>query len=225
MVPCYNAARYLDEALASVWAQQVPNVDVVVVDDGSTDGSAAVAAEHGPAVTVLGQPNLGISAARNRGIFAARGELIAFLDADDVWTPGSLAARLAALEADPAAECAAGLVEQFVSPDVSPDVAKRLVYVAAPSRGRVAGTMLLRRSVFERVGLFDGSFDVGETIDWVSRADAAGVRTAPLCAVVLRRRIHGANMVRRAERLHADYLRVLRASIDRRRQRSEDAVA
>ena len=220
VVPCFNAAPYLAEALSSVAAQQVADVEVLVVDDGSTDGSGDVARAHPVGAVVHRQDNAGISAARNLGVARARGALVTFLDADDVWTPGSLRARLAALDADPAAGAAAGLVEQFVSPDLPPDVRAHLAVPAAPSRGRVAGALLLRRETVDRIGPFDAGYRLGETIDWVARADAAGVRFADVPAIVLRRRVHGANSVRKAEQLRADYLRVLRASIDRRRQQA-----
>jgi glycosyltransferase involved in cell wall biosynthesis len=88
VIPCYNTERYLGDALRSVLTQDVPPLEVLVIDDGSTDGSAALAASFGPPVRVLSQPNCGVSAARNHGLREARGEWIAFLDADDVWVPG-----------------------------------------------------------------------------------------------------------------------------------------
>ena len=217
IVPCHDAARYIDEALASVAAQGVPDLEVLVIDDGSTDDSAAVAARHGGAVRVHSQPNAGAAAARNRGLELARGALVAFLDADDVWTPNSLGDRLAALDAEPDAGYAAGLVQQFVSPDFPAESRSHLAEFVEVSAGRVAGGMLVRRSVIESVGHFDAAYRSGEVIDWVARADAAGVRAALVPRVVLRRRIHAANSTRRNARLPGDYLRMLRSSIARQR--------
>jgi glycosyltransferase involved in cell wall biosynthesis len=90
VIPCYNGARFLREALDSVLAQTHPAREVIVVDDGSTDDSAAVAASYGPPVRVIRQPNQGESVARNRGIDAAEGDWVAFLDADDWWLPEKL---------------------------------------------------------------------------------------------------------------------------------------
>ena len=88
--------------------------------------------------------------------------------------------------------------------------------------GRLAGALLLRRQVFARVGDFDTGFAVGETMDWIARAEEQGVALGQVDGVVLRRRIHSANTVRKTERLHADYLRLLRASLLRRRSTPTD---
>jgi GT2 family glycosyltransferase len=101
VIPCYNGARFLRETLASVTRQTYPADEVIVVDDGSTDGSAAIAEAFGPPVCVVRQPNQGESAARNRGIALARGEWVALLDADDLWEPTKLARQGAALRFAP----------------------------------------------------------------------------------------------------------------------------
>lgn len=105
VIPVWNAARYLPQTLQSVLRQTRPPEEIVVVDDGSTDESAAVAEKFGTGVRVLRQDNRGESAARNRGIEAAQGDWIAFLDADDLWHPEKLARQLAAIQADPAVDC------------------------------------------------------------------------------------------------------------------------
>jgi glycosyltransferase involved in cell wall biosynthesis len=220
IVPCHNAGRYLAEALSSACAQVPPPADILVIDDGSTDNSAEIADSFGPLVRCIRQENRGISEARNRGIALAHGTWLAFLDADDIWTADSLSARMAALAADESVECASGLVEQFISPELPEEIRRGLVCPAEASAARVAGAMLLRREVFDRVGLFDASFRVGETLDWVARADAAGVITRQVDSVVLHRRIHDANTTARNARLTTDYLRVLKASLDRRRRAS-----
>lgn len=97
VVPCYNGARFLRETLESALAQTHPPLEVIVVDDGSTDDSAAIAASLGPPVRVIRQANQGESVARNRGIDEACGDWLAFLDADDLWHPRKLAAQLAAV--------------------------------------------------------------------------------------------------------------------------------
>jgi glycosyltransferase involved in cell wall biosynthesis len=105
VIPCYNAARYLHETLSSAMAQTHPPCEILVVDDGSTDESGAIARSFGPAVRVVRQPNAGESSARNRGISLARGEWIAFLDADDVWVPEKLERQLEACERTPDSVC------------------------------------------------------------------------------------------------------------------------
>lgn len=221
IVPCYNAERYLGEALESVLTQ--PEVaEVLLVDDGSTDGSVAVAESFGSRVQLTRQANGGASAARNSGVQRAGGDFIAFLDADDVWTDGSLAVRVAALEASGRDDGVSGLTQQFLSPELSLADRTRLLCPDAPVHAHVPGALLVRRTVFARVGLFDEQYRTGEMLDWVSRASAAGVVLAYIDALVMRRRIHATNTVHRQEALHGDYLRVLKASIARRRMASVD---
>lgn len=100
VIPCYNASRFLRETLDSAIGQTHPPLEILVIDDGSTDDSANIARSYGPPVRVISQPNQGESVARNRGIDEARGEWIAFLDADDVWLPEKLARQLAAVDSD-----------------------------------------------------------------------------------------------------------------------------
>jgi glycosyltransferase involved in cell wall biosynthesis len=217
IMPCYNAARYVGEALRSVCGQSPRPIEVIVIDDGSTDESAAIAEGFGPLVRCARQENRGISDARNRGLALARGNVIAFLDADDVWTADSLTRRAEVLDTDTEADCVAGLVEQFVSPELPDEIRARLVCPEGASAARAAGSLLIRRRVFDRIGVFDPSFRIGETIDWIARADAAGVAMRTVDAIVLRRRLHDQNTGVRNAHLRSEYLRVLKAALDRRR--------
>ena len=119
LIPCYNAAPYIEEALVSVFCQGVDLHEVVVIDDGSTDGGADRVRAFDDRVRVHRQANTGISGARNAALALATGDLIAFLDADDVWPDGSLRARREALLTDDSIEYAYGWVEQFVSPELA----------------------------------------------------------------------------------------------------------
>jgi glycosyltransferase involved in cell wall biosynthesis len=214
IIPCRDAARYLAAALASVGAQSRPADEVIVIDDGSTDDSAAIAAAT-PGVRLLRQAPHGIGAARNAGLAEATGSVIGFLDADDLWPPDSLRRRLEALAADPPLAGVVGRVEQFLSPELLGCTA--FAMPAEPMVARLAGAMLLRRTVFDLVGGFEPVVTLGETIDLVARIDEAGLRLATLDEVVLRRRVHGANTVLTQRDKQVDYLRVLKAALDRRR--------
>lgn len=217
VIPCFNAGRYIGEAIESVLSQTVPGDEILIVDDGSSDDSAKVIAQFASHVRYFRQDNQGISAARNNGLARATGACIAFLDADDLWTPDSLAGRRQRLVETTDLDYVYGWVEPFVSPDMDPDAQKMVGTLPATQPGRVAGTMLVRRRVFETVGLFDANFKIGETMDWVARVDAAGHQSADIGQVVLRRRVHGANTVIKQRKMQGDYLRVLRAAIERRR--------
>lgn len=107
LIPAYNAAATIGDTLESLRAQTFTNWEAIVIDDGSTDGTArAIAALHDPRIRVFRYPNAGQAESRNRALQWAKGELIAFLDADDWWTPDKLQDQWAALEADPAAAVA-----------------------------------------------------------------------------------------------------------------------
>lgn len=101
IMPAYNARPYIAEAMQSVLSQDYPNIELIVVDDGSVDGSAECAKMFGDRVKVIRQANAGVAAARNKGLDEAKGELIAFLDADDVWLPGKISAQVEYLRQHP----------------------------------------------------------------------------------------------------------------------------
>jgi GT2 family glycosyltransferase len=214
IIPCRNAAPYLAAALASVRAQSRPAEEIIVVDDGSTDASAAIAAAV-PGVLLCRQPPRGIGAARNAGLERAEGAVIGFLDADDLWPRDSLRCRLRALEAGPALDGVCGRVAQFLSPELAGSAT--FAVPAQAMLARLAGAMLLRRRVFDCVGPFDAALTLGETIDLVARIEAAGLRIGAIEEVVLHRRIHGANTVLTRRAGQRDYLKILKAALDRRR--------
>lgn len=211
VVPCYNNAAFVAEAIASIIAQSVPPAQVIVVDDGSTDASAAQVARFAPAVTLLRQPNRGAAAARNTGVAAAIHPLVAFLDADDAWPHDRLAVMLAA-QAAANADLVFGAVRQClgsVGPAAPPHGA------AIP--GRLPGSMLLKRCLFTTIGAFDESLRSAEMIDWVARATAFGITQASVPDIVLYRRIHGANMMLTAPDPDRGAFTALRRAVARRR--------
>jgi glycosyltransferase involved in cell wall biosynthesis len=218
VMPCFNYASFIAEAIGSVFAQGIEKIQLIVVDDGSTDASADIALGLDRRVECIRQPNAGAAAARNTGIARARGKYLAFLDADDVWTPGSLAARLELLRAGQ--ECVYGACQAFLSPEMPEAEARRFGALPPPMPGRLPGTVLLTRTAFDRVGLFDTSVKLGDMFDWFARAEVARLATASIDRIVLRRRIHGANISIRLKGDNREYLKALKASLHRRREAS-----
>ncbi|HEX4271209.1 MAG TPA: glycosyltransferase family A protein [Rhizomicrobium sp.] len=214
VVPCFNTERYVAEALDSVLAQPVRGVQVIVIDDGSTDRSAEIIRAHDDRIEYRRQANGGIGAARNAGIALARGTYLTFLDADDIWTPGSLPLRLERLRG---AECVYGGVEHFISPEIQGEARERLGALPATMTARFAGAMLIEKRAFDRVGPFDAGLKMGEMMDWVSRAELAGVTTVLIDDIVLRRRIHGSNTVLRLKNQKGEYLRALKGALEHKR--------
>jgi glycosyltransferase involved in cell wall biosynthesis len=218
IIPAYDAARHVAEAIESALAQDLRPAEVVVVDDGSTDGTAEVVRRF-EAVSLVQQPNAGAGAARNTGVERATGELYAFLDADDVWLPGKLRAQVEALHQRPDADGAFSGIEEFHSPEL--DEAGRLAHPLRPGVhvARVVSGLLVRARAFARVGPFrDGADEGGELIDWLLRADEAGLELVAIPEVHVRRRIHATNMgVRAGGGQRAEYVRSLKRALDRRR--------
>ncbi len=209
IIPAYNAARFVGEAIESVLAQTYPAGEIVVIDDGSVDETAAVASRYA-GVRVIRQENRGIGRTRNRGMGETTGELVAFLDADDLWLPAKLQRQVEWLRANPECDMVFTWVTQFRQ-----DEPEKLV--GAPMRGIFAGTMLIRRASFARVGEFESQYRVGEFIDWYARAQDLGLRGGIIDEVLLRRRIHGENTGVRERQHQAHFARVAKAALDRRR--------
>ena len=216
IIPAYNAGRYLAEAIESILAQSLRPAEIVVVDDGSTDETHVVVKRFGAAVRYAFQPHAGIGAARNRGVELAGGEMLAFLDADDLWTPSKLACQMAAFASAPPPDLVFGQVVQFPSPEIAEEVVKKIAFVAQPTPGYLPSAMLLRRETFLRVGPFATHWEVGEWVDWYVRAIDLGLRSLMLPEVVQRRRIHDTNQGIRKRDAQTEYVRIVKASLDRR---------
>lgn len=217
MIGAYNARPYLGEAIESVFAQGYRPIELIVVDDGSTDGTDDVAHAFGDRLRFVQQERGGNGAARNTAVGLAQGDYLSFLDADDRFTPGKTESQMAALDADPALDMVFGHVREFISPELDPELKAQIRNPAPVSRWAAPNLMLIRRRSFEKVGLFATDIRVGVTVDWYARANEAGLRSLVLPDVVLERRLHGANNGIREQDARAQYIRVLKASIDRRR--------
>ena len=215
IIPVYNAERYLRAAIESVLTQTVLPFEIIVVDDGSTDASGTVARRFVPNVRVVTQPNEGPAAARNCGVSLARGDYLAFLDADDLWVDNKLQRQLHALTTNPALAMVFGQVEQFYSSELSqqatlPDLGQRHLLA-----GIHVGAMLIRRAAFARIGLFDPQWQVAEFMEWYGRAQALGVKSLVLPDLVMRRRIHTTNLGIRAHHLaRREYLQLAKRRVD-----------
>lgn len=206
VIPVRNGEQFLTEAIESVLGQSRPPLEVIVVDDGSSDSTSDVAQAFGSRVRYVPQPPLGVAAALNCGVGLVRGKLLAFLDADDVWGDNKLELQVAAFRDHPEIDAVFG---HLANVGEAGDVRETFA-------GWSRGTMLIRMEAFARVGPFK-QWRLGEFIEWYARAVDLGLTLLMLPELVLMRRVHDANVgvQRRDER--SEYARVLKAVLDRRR--------
>jgi glycosyltransferase involved in cell wall biosynthesis len=223
IIPAYNRERYLAETIGSVLSQSHRPIEIIVIDDGSTDSTADVTGHFSGAVRYFFQPNSGCAAALNTGVQNAEGAYLSFLDSDDLWTEKKLALQMKVLISAPETDMVFGHVSHFYSPDLSQHERERFLCPTEKMAGYHAGTMLIRRESFLSVGLFNALYHAGEFLDWYSRAREKGLREVMLPDVVMKRRIHSSNVGvlkknRQTKNTDMEYIRVLKAALDRRRK-------
>lgn len=194
-----NGERFIAEALASIAAQTRPVDEIVVLDGASTDGTRDIALRY-PGVRIVAQDGIGLAGARNQAIVAATGDVIAFLDHDDLWTPRKVELQLALLRAGARPGIVLGALRRFEDSGGGDP---------APLMARTPGVLLADRAVFERVGGFDTALATGCDMDWFARAALAGIATAAVDEVVLLKRLHGGNLSRDVARNRDEAFAVL----------------
>jgi glycosyltransferase involved in cell wall biosynthesis len=204
VIPAYNAERFLGAAIESVLAQTSRDLEMIVVDDGSQDGTASVARRYGEAIRYLRQDNSGVAVARNRGISESLGEYVAFLDADDTWRPDKLEKQLAALERQPgyrACHTAHTIVDDDLRPlGVARSPRRASILEDLILRGNVVGSIcsvLCARELFDVVGGFDPA--LSQCADWDMWIRIGGLTDfLYLDEPLVTYRQHGTNMSRDA---------------------------
>lgn len=189
-----DGERYLRAALTSIFEQTVAPAQIVVVDDGSTDATSEILRSFGPSITVVRQPPSGISVAINRAMQHVEHDLVAFLDADDLWEPNAIELRLQRLAEPDLPDAVGGATVQFVSPEIDAATASRYHFDPDPTHGALFGSLIFRKQTLERYGPLDETLPLAGAVDWIARAREGGIRVAWIEPVVLRRRIHTTNI-------------------------------
>ncbi len=218
VIPAFNAEAFLPATLRSVLAQQGADIEVIVVDDGSSDGTSALVAKDFPTVRLVRQHNAGVSAARNRGVREALHEWVAFVDADDIWLPGKLAAQVALLNEHPGCRLCYTAWQVWASDALEPEAGLlRQLYADAQDAARWSGpsgdiypelledchvwtsTVMIDRELFLSMGGFDPDRRIGEDYELWLKAS----RQTPILRVsrpLALYRHHGSNVTQRAPR-------------------------
>jgi glycosyltransferase involved in cell wall biosynthesis len=216
VIAVHNGAKFLAPALNSVMRQTCAPGEVIVVDDGSTDASPDIADSFGSPIRVLRCVHRGSASAFNAGIAEARGDLLAFIDADDLWADEKLAQQSAALVSDLSMEAVFGRVVQFTDLDCRIAEPEEIKQRSKCFVGVSRTSILIRRASFDRVGPFNEAV-VADFPDWYARALCSGIQIEHLESVVAFRRIHRDNTARlQRESIERDYLKIVRARVAKR---------
>ncbi len=220
VVPAYNAASYLEEALESILTQSHPPDEVLVVDDGSEDNTVSIAARFSAPVQVLQQAKKGPWAARNLAVERAAGSILAFADADDICEYMRFERQLNALSTADSSALVFGHMEEFLDRSrrdlqSTPSATTRVVPGLCP------GTMMLTRASFVRCGPFPTQYKAAGFLEWYMHAKEKGVNTIMLNEIVLRRRIHNANsgLFENDSAPSFEYIQVLKGALERSRSK------
>ncbi len=222
IIPAYNCERYLPKAIESVLAQTYKPFEVIVVDDGSVDGTADIAKSY-KEVRYIYQMNQGHGTAKNAGIAASKGEFLAFLDADDLWTPDKLRVQ----------------VDYLVNhPDVGYSISKMQIFLESGTElpkwldkdwlsegipAYIPSALVVRKSVIEEIGGFDPTYRHGNDTDWLFRAKDSGISMTILPEILLYRRIHSSNLSYETRAMTLELLRLIKSSIDRKRNQKSSS--
>lgn len=222
IIPVYNCARYLPQAIESVLDQTYQPLEIIVVDDGSTDKTAQIATRFSEKIRYIYQENSGPSTARNTGIRSAKGEIITFLDADDLWSKNKLQLQLTYLAKNPSSEVIIGRT-QFMQLILG-DERHKFAEIGETRIFLNLGSAIFRKSAFDQVGLFDETLRYSEDVDWFNRARESAISILMHQEVVLFYRQHEQNMTRNKVANELNVLKVLKRSLERRRSKN-DGVA
>jgi glycosyltransferase involved in cell wall biosynthesis len=218
IIPVWNCEKYLSDAIDSILGQTYRPIELIVVDDGSTDRTPDVIARYGDKLRTVRQSNAGPGAARNSGIALAQGPYIAFLDADDLWHQNKLERQVACLQKSSDHDlCVAG-IQNFWIDELK---AERDGFVdhqlSRPQVGYSVCTVLVRRAVFDRIGLFDNRLKLRNDREWFVKVRATGLKIATIADVMVQRRIHFSNLTRcSADQSRDELFAIAKAAISRR---------
>lgn len=221
IVPVFNGEAYLAETLDSILAQTWRPLDILVVDDGSTDDTPGIIAGYaGDGVRSIRQENAGPAAARNLGVAETDGPFVAFLDADDLWLPQKLERQMAWFEANPAGEILSSSYENFWIDDLKHEEAALGDHLLTRTQtGYNWSGAVVRRETLEKLGPFNPEISGRDSIEWLARAKQRGIPVEVLPEILYRRRIHHDNLSRKRQpRDKEDMLRAVRATMKNRRE-------
>ena len=219
IIPVFNGAKYIAEAINSVIHQTLQPFEIIVIDDGSTDETAEVVKKNFPQVHYYYKKNGGLSSSLNAGVEKVEGDFIAFLDADDYWVLNKLEKQIQVIINDNDVEIVFGHHKRFY--DKPHDLKSREENTDEQRilPGYFKATMLIKKRSFYKVGMFDETIHMGDFLDWYRRACDLELKMHMLPEVVFYRRIHTENSSLKNKAHISDYVRIVKSSMDRRRNK------
>jgi len=215
IIPVYNGSKYLAATLETVLGQSYPLHEIIVIDDGSTDSSPAILGGYGDRLRVTRQSNQGVAATRNVGLQQASGELITFIDQDDLWPVDRTKVLVEALQADPTAQVAVGQVEILYERARPPNPRDNFDTVV---REFYLGSLLVRKELFDILGPFHTGIGYADDVDFMIRRREAKIPTVYVDHVTLRYRLHEENTSGDRTETNRLLMGALRESLHRRRK-------
>jgi len=219
IVPVYNGEKFIAEAIDSIKSQKYPGIEIIIIDDGSTDRTKRIIDSYKDDVRYYFQKNKGPAAARNVGIQKSRGSYIAFLDVDDIWPQGRLELLLNVFIKNRQWEIVLGHICTEKSGQIS--VPEKLLQ---PYIMPLFGCGMFKRGIFDKVGLIDESLAFSEDHDWFLRVKEKKILLTIIKEVTLIKRAHRENMTSEKNWKGVDILKVLRQSIKRRKRENKDST-
>jgi hypothetical protein len=214
IMPVFNGEKFIERAVGNILSQNYPAIELIVVDDESTDRSAEIIQSLDTDLRYFRQTNKGPGAARNRGILNASGDIIAFLDVDDYWPPNNLSLLIGELLQNPALDVVRGHAQL-----VRESEGGETEFLGSPHESfpNYIGAGVYRKRVFAKVGMYDASLRFGEDNDWFNRAREAGIHMKRLDEVTLFVRRHGGNMTEGKDLVELNTLQVFKKFLERKR--------
>jgi glycosyltransferase involved in cell wall biosynthesis len=222
IIPVHNGAKFIQKAIDNILSQQYPAIEIIMVDDGSTDNSREVIESLAVDVRYFYQPNSGPAAARNRGIRDVSGEYIAFLDVDDLWPEKNLELLMSELSSDPELEVIRGFAQLFTEDEYG---CREFLGSPKESFQNYIGAGIYRKSAFEKVGLFDPELRFGEDGDWFNRAVERRIKMKRLEEITLLVRRHEGNMTKGKSLVELNTLKVFKKKLERKRTGKADETS
>lgn len=215
-MPAFNAERFVAQAIESAIMQTHNNIEIILVDDGSTDRTGEIARSY-PKVNYIHQENQGVAAARNKALTHVKGDFVAFLDADDLYRPDKLEKQLKLLLSDPSIDCCITGLSNFI--EVGCIMDKEIEHYFVHREKINVSSTFVRSEVFARVGNFNTSYRIGSDFEWITRAVEQKLKIDIMPEVLMERRIHGNNLtLLRQKEDKSVRLRMLKESLVRRRE-------